>query len=166
MNDSQLKCPQCGAVLGAEDLQLKACRYCGAMHPHVARAAEKVELVKQMMAPGPGGVPAAMQGMVAPWAAMMPNYGVPPQGHPGAQGAPPPVMISAGGVVTTAGQAPPQFGGPMGHAGPVMPMYGAPAGFDGARAVGRGIGVIVFVIVAFTFVLLLVGGGLLFFLVR
>ena len=147
MSDEQIKCPQCGAALGPADLQMKACRYCGTMHPHVARAAEKVELVKQMLAPGPGGIPAAMQGMVAPWAGMMPNYGAPPQQppYPGGPGAPPP------------------FGGPMANTGYAPPMYGAPA-LDRARAVRRGIGAIVFVVIAFTFVLVLAGAGLAFWL--
>ncbi len=148
MSDEQIKCPQCGAALGPADLQMKACRYCGTMHPHVARAAEKVELVKQMLAPGPGGIPAAMQGAIAPWAGMMPNYGAPPPQppYPGAPAAPPP------------------FGGPVGTAGYAPAMYGAPAAFDGARAVRRGIGAIVIVIIAFTFVLVLAGAGLAFWL--
>jgi hypothetical protein len=140
---------------------MPGCRYCGTMHPHVARAAEKVEIVKQMLAPGPGGIPAALQGMVAPYQGMMPNY-TPQQIPYHGVGAPPPVII-AGGMVSTAGAAPPQFGGPMGSAGYAAPMYGAP---DAARAMRRGIGVMVAVFVAIFVVLALVGVGIAFFVLR
>lgn len=154
MSEVELKCPQCGATLGAQDLQLKACRFCGAMHPHVARAAEKVEIVKQMMQPGPGGIPAAMQGMVQPWQAMMPNYGAPPQQ---------PTQYMAPGI-------PPQFGGPVGAPGYgpgyVPPMYGAPAGIEAARAMRRGIGAIVFVFVAVFFVIAIGFGAVMWLFMR
>lgn len=46
------RCPQGGGVLSIEDLSQPACRYCGAIHAHVARAAEKVAIVHGLM----GGV--------------------------------------------------------------------------------------------------------------
>jgi hypothetical protein len=94
-----MNCPNCGAALGPADLQQPACRHCAAMHPHVAQAAAKVEVVKQLLAPGPGGVPAALQGMMGAYG--QPMGGVPPMGAfpPGAvppMGAMPPGYAMAG----------------------------------------------------------------------
>lgn len=85
------RCPTCGAPLGAADLNKPACPYCGTVHPHVARAAQKVEEVRQAMALGPGGVPVVLQGMLGPIGP------APPPGSP---------VAGPGG--------PPIAGGPMG----------------------------------------------------
>lgn len=102
-------CSNCSAPLEGADLERPNCRFCGAVHPHIARAAEKVEVVKQLLAPGPNGMPVAL-------AAMM--------GHTGAT--PPPGGHGVGGFA----------GGPAG--GP-MGAYGAPpAGGFGQHAPGYG----------------------------
>lgn len=72
-----LTCATCGAPLGAADLNRPSCPYCGSLHPHVARAAQKVEEVKQAMALGPGGVPVVLQGMLGPSGPAPPPGGFP-----------------------------------------------------------------------------------------
>lgn len=137
MNDA-IRCTNCGAQLAPADLQAPTCKYCGATHPHVARAAEKVAQVQALLAPGPGGIPNALQGMIQP-GMMPPQYGAP---H--------------GGPLPPRGAAsPPAYGGPMGSAGQVPAMYGAP---DVGRAMRRGIGAIVLVVVAVSFLVMVAGG--------
>ena len=90
------RCGHCGGVLSLEDLSQPACRYCGSIHAHVARAAEKVAIVHGIM----GGV-------IVP----------PPRG---AQG---PSPILPGVVMPGAPPSPPMMGGPVpifdAHAGAV-----------------------------------------------
>lgn len=72
---SVTNCSNCSAPLEGADLERPNCRFCGAVHPHIARAAEKVEVVKQLLAPGPNGMPVAL-------AAMMGHTGAAPSGGP------------------------------------------------------------------------------------
>ena len=105
-------CSNCGATLTPEDMQSKACRYCGTVFEHYARAAEKVAVVQQLLAPGPGGVPMALQAMMG--TPMQPGA-FPPLAPP-ASGSAPQVIATSGGVVF-AQQPPPMIGGPMPFAG-------------------------------------------------
>lgn len=105
-----MNCPRCGAALGDADLHSPNCRYCGAVHPHMARAAEKVEIVKQLLAPGPNGMPVAM-------AAMMGVHGAPPAGAAVVHSS----VMMVNGVPVYQGGGPPLAGGPVG-------AYGAPPG--------------------------------------
>lgn len=118
-----MNCVNCSAPLGAADLQNPNCRYCGALHTHIARAAEKVEVVKQLLAPGPGGMPVAIGAMMGQYGAAPPGqYGAP--GQPGVQVVHQQVMM-VNGVPVHTGQAPPMTGGPVGGGMPVQPpMFG------------------------------------------
>lgn len=144
-------CSNCSAPLEGADLERPNCRFCGAVHPHIARAAEKVEVVKQLLAPGPNGMPVAL-------AAMMGHTGAtpPPGGHGVGAGAGMGMgasvtskasvasFVMVNGVVVQAGQSPPMGGGPVGGfaggpAGGPMGAYGAPpAGGFGQHAPGYG----------------------------
>lgn len=117
-------CAHCGANLGAADLQHPSCPYCGTVHPHVAAAAQKVEVIKQLMAQGPGGVPAIFSGVPGPTPPMTgypmgaaPPPGAPPPGVPVWSGQ---MMISSGGAIVPQGGAPPLTGGPVGGGTPYM----------------------------------------------
>jgi|GEM_PF-5846996 len=60
-----MQCPNCGRVLGAEEITGDACQYCGAVLPHVARAYEKAALAKQILADADGdGIPDIVQQLV------------------------------------------------------------------------------------------------------
>jgi hypothetical protein len=115
-------CSNCGATLTPEDMQSKACRYCGTVFEHYARAAEKVAVVQQLLAPGPGGVPVALQGMMG--MPMQPGV-VPPMVAPAAGSAP--QLIAASGGVVFAQQPPPMLGGPMPFAGQPVPSRTGPS---------------------------------------
>jgi hypothetical protein len=77
-----LHCTHCGANLTPKDLEQPHCPYCRNVLPHHARAAQQVEVVKQMMADQNGnGIPDAFEPMVRgayppgkvpgqPWTAM------------------------------------------------------------------------------------------------
>lgn len=139
-----MKCTNCAAPLAGADLDQPSCRFCGAMHPHIARAAEKVEIVKQMLAPGPNGLPVAMAAMMGQTGPAPPPggpavvsssvvsvNGVPVHGGPGAVGVSvhgvpqhggPVVMVN--GVPVLGGGAPPMVGGPF---GPVASPYAGQA---------------------------------------
>lgn len=76
-----MNCPTCGAALAAADLEQPNCRFCGAVHPHVATARAQVEGLRQVMGlpavPGIGGQAAyppyqAHQPHQAPYLAPMP----------------------------------------------------------------------------------------------
>ena len=45
-------CTHCGANLGPADLDKPACPYCGTAHPHIARARQRVEALRQVFAMG------------------------------------------------------------------------------------------------------------------
>ena len=156
-------CPHCGANLGPADLQRPACPYCGTVHPHVAAAAAKVEVLKQLLAPGPGGVPAVFSGMVgaAPPATGHPMHGGPPMQPMQPMGAPAwtgVVMVSRGGALVPFGNSPPMTGGPVGGGAPYL---GGPA--QAPRAAQSMALIITVSVVA---ILLVVGGAVaaLFFL--
>lgn len=110
----ETRCPHCGGVLTIQDLSMPACRYCGAVHAHVARAAEKVAVVHGLMG-----------GMLAP----PPNYGanapiLPGVVMPGGPAGPP----MTGGPVA-AGSPP----GTMPHQPPMMMMMGGPSAWGDAH---------------------------------
>jgi hypothetical protein len=112
-------CSNCGATLTPQDMQGKACRYCGTAFEHYARAAEKVAVVQQLLSPGPGGVPVALQGMMG--APMAPGAFSPMA--PPAPGSPQVIATPAGlGFAQT---PPPIMGGPMPFPGqPIGPRTG------------------------------------------
>lgn len=169
-----MNCPTCGAALSGADLEKPACHYCGTVHPHIARAAEKVEVVKQLLAPGPGGVPAAMQGMFPP--GMLPGAPMPgaPPGQPGM--VPQRVFVSNGMVVSSfvgSGGAPqgspPAFGGPVGAGAP--PAYGGPmidpTGLQRAGAeTRRALNIVMIVVLVSFLMLVLVGASVALFVLR
>lgn len=130
-------CPRCGAALSVDDYQLPSCRYCGAVHAHVARAQEKVAVVQGLLGDANrNGIPDALEGMMG----NMAPQGAVPQGavvhvshaawvvgpsHVGGPGVSP---FGGPGVAPS----PPAMGGPMGaggvvHAQPPMNPY-APMG--------------------------------------
>lgn len=94
------QCAHCGSNLTLEDLSQPACRYCGTVFVHVARAAEKVAIVHGLMG-----------GMLVP---------------PHAGGGPSPIL--PGVVLPGAPPSPPATGGPV--AAGTMPnvVPGVPAG--------------------------------------
>ncbi len=60
------RCGHCGANLAPADLSQPACRYCGTVLPHHARAAQQAELVTNLLADRNGnGIPDAFEGLVA-----------------------------------------------------------------------------------------------------
>jgi hypothetical protein len=60
------RCGHCGANLAPADLSQQACRYCGTVLPHHARAAQQAELVTNLLADKNGnGIPDAFEGLVA-----------------------------------------------------------------------------------------------------
>ena len=135
-----MNCNHCGAGLTQEDWHQPACKYCGTVFEHYARAAEKVAVVQGLLAPGPGGVPMALQGMM----------GMPPQAPMGMPPPPmggPPVVVAQSAFVVGGGPAPPPMGGPM-------PAYHAPP--LGVRGSGMATITIIIVIAAVGFVVALV----------
>lgn len=138
-------CAHCGANLGPADLQRPACPYCGTVHPHVAAAAQKVEVLKQLLATGPGGVPPVFSGLAGP---TPPTIGQ-PMGAPAWSGA---VVVASGGALVPSGSSPPLTGGPVGGGTPYMVHpHGAP------RAAQNTALVITLVVLS----IFLVGGGVL-----
>jgi hypothetical protein len=60
------RCGHCGANLAPADMSQPACRYCGTVLPHHARAAQQAELVTNLLADKNGnGIPDAFEGLVA-----------------------------------------------------------------------------------------------------
>ena len=80
--DQPDSCTHCGANLGPADLDKPACPYCGTAHPHIAKARQQVEALRQVFAMG--GMPG-----VTPPPAVAPSPW-PQQGAPGQPSSPPP----------------------------------------------------------------------------
>lgn len=158
-----MSCPRCGAHLADADLQNPNCRYCGALHPHMARAAEKVEVVKQLLAPGPGGMPVAM-------AAMMGQTGPAPHRPPMPPGS---GIVMVNGSVVQTGPAPPQMAGygaapyaaaPFGAAPfGAAPYAAAPFALHAQHAARSGMRVAMVIAVVVAVLTLLAVGGLVAF---
>jgi hypothetical protein len=146
-------CGHCGSNLTPADLSQPACRYCGTVFAHYARAAEKVAVVNALMGDANrNGIPDVLEGAA--------RLGTTPAGLP--HGAGQPVVIVHSAVVLGGGQVPPMTGGPVGYGGYpgppggyAPPMYGGPVTHPARRG---GSGVAVFVIIGALFVFGLVGG--------
>lgn len=136
-------CAHCGANLGPADLQRPACSYCGTVHPHVAAAAQKVEVLKQLLATGPGGVPAVFSGLAGP----TPPMSGQPMGAPAWSGA---VVVASGGALVPSGSSPPLTGGPVGGETPYM------AHRHGMQRAAQSTALVITLVVL---AILLVGGG-------
>lgn len=79
--DQPDSCTHCGANLGPADLDKPACPYCGTAHPHIAKARQQVEALRQVFAMG------GMPGMLPPPAVAPSPW--PQHGEPGQSPAPP-----------------------------------------------------------------------------
>jgi hypothetical protein len=126
MNQPFQRCTQCGAALSLDDMRAPNCRYCGAVLPHYARAAEQAALVREVMAPPAG----------------QPGYGAQP-GQPAPGYGPP---VAAPGYGAQPGQPVPGYGQAMGGA-PRRAPVGLIAGIAGGLVlllVGGGIAVWLF----------------------
>jgi hypothetical protein len=112
-------CGRCGANLTDADLTMPSCRYCGTVHAHVARAAEKVAVVNALMGDANrNGIPDVFEGM-----ARVGGTPLAPTGGPLPPGA---VVVSASALLIGGGSAPPTTGGPA--VGPVVTFGVYPQG--------------------------------------
>lgn len=89
-SSSGASCPNCGGAQTPESMRAGACRFCGVVLPHQARAAAQVAQIHAAMADRNGnGVPDLLEGMMG---APMPGAGFapPPTGHAMPAPVPPP----------------------------------------------------------------------------
>lgn len=150
-------CGNCGANLTPADMSQPACRHCGTVLAHYARAAEKVAVVNALMADAnQNGIPDMFEGMA--------RVGATPGGLPRGAGQP---MVVVHSAVVINGHVQSMTSGPAGQGAPPggypPSLYGNP----GSPAAGRGGAnvVLVVVLVALVFIAGL-AGALAFLLVR
>lgn len=153
-NVPTVACTNCGKNFTTDDLRGTACKYCGTLLAHHARAQQQVAVINEMMADRNGnGIPDAYEGLVANAQANAMNQVFNPYAQQ------PPMGGMGMGM-------PPNAMGPM-PMGPMNP-YGNPyAGVQVAQTINRTARTMAIVIsVSVVFVLFLTFGMMAFFLAR